>query len=59
MKLTAKLAHSQLMVNRKRSIWTLLGIMLSTAMFTAVFGFAASGAAAIANVMGDMYVRSD
>jgi len=57
MKLTAKLAYSQLATNKKRTIWTLLGIILSTAMITAVFGFAASGAAAITDIMGDMYVR--
>ncbi|MCL2199915.1 MAG: ABC transporter permease [Defluviitaleaceae bacterium] len=59
MKLTAKLAYSQLIANRKRSIWTLLGIMLATAMFTAVFGFAASFAATIGEFMDDMYVRAD
>jgi len=43
MKLTKKLAISQLKVNRSRTLWTLSGIALSTAMITAVFGFAASG----------------
>ena len=43
MKLTAKLAYSQIKTNRSRSVWTLLGIILATAMITAVFGFAASG----------------
>lgn len=43
MKLTAKLAYSQLTTNKGRTAWTLVGIMLSTAMITAVFGFAASG----------------
>jgi len=57
MKLTAKLAYSQLITNKKRTIWTLLGILLSTAMITAVFGFAASGAVAIIDLMGDAYVR--
>ncbi|MCL2203329.1 MAG: ABC transporter permease [Defluviitaleaceae bacterium] len=57
MKLTAKLAYSQLVINKRRTLWTLLGIVLSTAMITAVFGFAASGAAAITALMGDMYVR--
>jgi len=57
MNLTAKLAYSQLVTNKKRSIWTLLGIVLSAAMITAVFGFAASGAAAISDLMGDMYIR--
>ena len=56
MKLTAKLAYSQLTTNKKRTIWTLLGIVLATAMITAVFGFAASAAVAITDLMGDMYV---
>ena len=43
MKLTANLAYRQLKINRKRRIWTLIGIALSTAMITAVYGFAASG----------------
>jgi len=59
MKLTTKLAYSQLMQKRKRTIWTLLGIVLSTAMITAVFGFAASGLDAITEVMGDMVVRDN
>ena len=47
MKLTQKLAYSQLKTNRKRTIWTLLGIALSTAMITAVYGFAMSGYEAV------------
>jgi len=43
MKLTKKLALSQLKINRSRTVWTLAGIALSTAMITAVFGFAVSG----------------
>jgi len=57
MKLTAKLAYSQLIANKKRTIWTFLGIILSTAMITAVLGFVASGAVAITELMGDMYIR--
>ena len=38
MRLTAKLAKSQLMVNRRRSLWTLAGIVLSTAILSAVYG---------------------
>lgn len=37
MKLTAKLALSQLKVNRRRTIWTFLGILLSTAMLTTIY----------------------
>ena len=40
MKLTAKLAYSQLFVNRKRTAWTLLGIALSTALITVVTNLA-------------------
>jgi len=43
MKLTAKLAYSQLKVNRNRSTWTFLGIVLAAAMTAAVCGFAVSG----------------
>lgn len=39
MKLTAKLALSQLKVNRRRTIWTLIGIILSTGAITTVFKF--------------------
>ena len=53
MKLTAKLAYSQLITNKGRTIWTLLGIVLSTAMITAVFGFAASGDLMLRNEIGD------
>ena len=61
MKLTAKLAHSQLKSNRKRAVWTLLGIVLSTSMITAVFGFAASGMDAVYNLVGglrDVYYQT-
>ena len=37
MKLTAKLALSQLKVNRRRSTWTFIGILLSTAMLTTIY----------------------
>ncbi|MCL1996049.1 MAG: ABC transporter permease [Defluviitaleaceae bacterium] len=46
-KLTAKLAYSQLKINRRRSLWTLFGVVLSTAMLTAVYGFVTSGIAAV------------
>ena len=62
MNLTASLAHSQLKTNYKRTIWTLLGIALSTAMITAVFGFAASAIDTIYEVVGgnlrDVYVTT-
>jgi len=37
MKLTARLALSQLKVNKRRTIWTLVGIVISTAMLTGVY----------------------
>ncbi|MCL2055022.1 MAG: ABC transporter permease [Oscillospiraceae bacterium] len=52
MKLTAKLAHSQLKTNRSRSIWTLIGIIFATAMITAVYSFAATGMATIFELTG-------
>ena len=55
MKLTAKLAKSQLKINRRRTVWTLIGIVLSAAMITAVFGFAASGDAMLREFIGDNY----
>ncbi|MDR0918318.1 MAG: FtsX-like permease family protein [Oscillospiraceae bacterium] len=59
MKLTGRLAHSQLKENPKRTFLTLLGIILSVAMITAVFGFVASGRNAIYDVVvsqGDYHV---
>jgi len=60
MKLMAKLAYSQLLTNKGRTIWTLVGIILSAAMITAVFGFAASGDVMIRNTIGgnEYYLNS-
>lgn len=55
MKITAKLAYSQLKTNRSRTIWTLTGIALSTALITAVCSFVASGNAMLANFLGKDY----
>lgn len=55
MKLTAKLAYSQVKINRSRTMWTLIGIILSTALITAVCSFVASGNAMIVGVWGDDY----
>ena len=52
MKLTARLAFNQLKVSRKRTFWTILGILLSTAMLTAVCGFAASAKVAVETALG-------
>ncbi|GHU38235.1 hypothetical protein FACS1894105_11830 [Clostridia bacterium] len=50
MSLPAKLAYSHLKVNRKRTIWTIAGIVLSAAMLTAVCGFVASAQVMIETV---------
>ena len=42
MKLTRRLAKSQLKINRRRTIWTILGIILSTTMIATVYGLVAS-----------------
>lgn len=55
MKLTAQLAYSQLAVTRNRTIWTLIGIMLSTAMITAVSGFVASGIEAFSGLQNKIF----
>ena len=57
--LLRKLALCQIKINRKRTIWTLLGIILSASMLTAVFGFAASGAAMVTELMGDNKFYTD
>ena len=62
MKLTAKLALSQLKVNRRRSIWTFMGILLSTAMLTTVYNLGYGSGMnwidriLIGNVMRDAYL---
>ena len=54
MKLTARLALSQLKVNKRRTIWTIIGIILSAAIITTVFslGFG-SGLEFIDRLIGD------
>jgi putative ABC transport system permease protein len=49
--ITAKLAAAQLRQNRKRTVFTLLGIILAAAMISAVFGFAQSGITGIGNLI--------
>ncbi len=51
--ITASLAYSQLRQNRKRTAITIVGIALSVAMMTAVFGFAVSGIEAMRRLVGD------
>jgi putative ABC transport system permease protein len=55
MKLTAKLAYSQIKMNLGRTNWTLAGIALSTAMISAVCGLIASANEAFVVVLGDNY----
>lgn len=54
----ARLALSQLMINRKRTIITVVGILLSVAMMTAVFGFAVSGIETMRRLVGDAEIAS-
>jgi len=53
MKITAKLAYSQLVVNHKRTIWTLIGIAISTALITVVCSLVASGSDSVVLLAGD------
>jgi putative ABC transport system permease protein len=53
MKLTAKLAYSQVKISRSRSAWALMGIILSTALITAVCCFAASGKKLVSDLFGE------
>lgn len=55
MKLTAKLAYSQLKINRTRTFWAQAAIALSTALTTAVSSFAASGNALLVELLGENY----
>ncbi|HPF86774.1 MAG TPA: ABC transporter permease [Candidatus Limiplasma sp.] len=56
--ITATLAKAQLKQNRKRTVITMIGIVLSVAMLTAVCGFAASGIDAMRNLVGDDYIAA-
>ncbi|MCL1882538.1 MAG: ABC transporter permease [Defluviitaleaceae bacterium] len=53
MKLTAKLAYSQLIINCKRTIFTLLGIILSASIITIVCSLVASGTASVMLIAND------
>ena len=57
MKITSKLAYSQLIINRQRTIWTLIGIILSTALISVVCNLVASGTASTAFLTGDSAQR--
>lgn len=53
MKITAELALSQIKIKRTRTLWTIIGICLSTALVTAVCSFVASGNALVADLYGN------
>lgn len=55
MRITAKLACSQLKTNRFRTMWTLIGIALSTALITAVCSFVVCGNTMLSNMLGTGY----
>lgn len=55
MKLTAKLAYSQIKNSKTRTLWTIVGIILSTALITAVCSFAASANTLIIRFLGSDY----
>jgi len=54
-KLTSRLALQQLKNNRRRTLWTLFGIVLSVAMLVAVGGFGASGAEILNDAISHLY----
>lgn len=55
MSITAKLAYSQLKINRSRTIGALVAIVLATALITAVCSFVVSGNAMIVSFLGADY----
>ena len=52
MNLPAHLAMSQMKINRRRSMWTLVGIVLSVAIITAIGGFMTSAYVTVKAVKG-------
>ena len=55
MKLNAHLALSQLKKNPTRSMWTIIGIVLSAASVTAIYSFAVSGNSMLEQHMGENF----
>lgn len=51
--ITARLAQAQLQTNRKRTLITMIGVVLSVSMLTAVCGFAVSGIETMRRLVGD------
>jgi putative ABC transport system permease protein len=54
----AALAKAQIRQNRRRAVITIIGIVLSVSMLTAVCGFAVSGIEAMRNLVGDDYIQA-
>lgn len=55
MRVTVKLAYSQLKMNRSRTLWSLAAIALSTALMTAVCSFVVSGNTMLIGLLGADY----
>jgi len=55
MKITSQLALSQIKLNKKRTIASILAISLSTALVTAVMCFATSGNKMLIDFLGPGY----
>lgn len=55
MRITTRLAYSQLKTNRSRTLWALAAIALSAALMTAVCSFVASGNAMLVSFLGAGY----
>ncbi len=55
MKITAKLAYSQLKVNRSRTMWSIVAVALSTALMMAICSFMASGNTMLVDLLGSDY----
>lgn len=54
--ITATLAQAQLKTNQKRTVVTVVGIVLSVSMLTAVCGFAISGIETMRRLVGDAHI---
>lgn len=55
MRITEKLAYSQLKINKSRTLWSLIAIAMSTALTTAVCSFVVSGKAMLVRSLGNNY----
>jgi len=59
MSLSGNLAKSQLKINRRRTLWTLLGIVLSTTMITTVYGLVASSMGLVETIWEGSTLRAN